>query len=183
MNNTSQLTGVFGEIKVCTALDSLSQKYHLRYIHNFPIVTQDKHKQIDCVLICASGIYSIEVKNWSGSIYCDAESQYWLAEYPDRDVTVKSPLLQNRMHCSYLTPIVNFDAKNLVVFSNLANLVNKLSNTIYMSELEEYVVKSPTELSEQSIESLYKKLLAYKQKNEVNLLLDFFFKRVDGRAH
>lgn len=63
--------GAVGESRVTEVLSSLPDDW---YIFNDMIVGRS---QIDHIVICPKGIYTIETKNYQGTIYGNAEKQEW----------------------------------------------------------------------------------------------------------
>lgn len=174
----AQLCGVYGEVMTCHILDGLAKEQPTLYIRNFPIETPNGYKQIDCVLLTLSGVFCIEIKNWTGTVECSKDSKYWNTSYSGKELVVPSPYIQNKRHCSLLSKAVGFKVHNLIVFSDAANLSSKLSETVYMSELKSAILSKPNELTENTIKAVYERLLKYKRKNEINMLVNFFMKQI-----
>lgn len=81
--------------------------------------------EIDVIYITKKGIFVIESKNYSGWIFGDDKSAYWLASLPNGTKNrFYSPVLQNKTHIKWLNNYLNLKEYNdismfsFIVFSN-----------------------------------------------------------------
>ncbi len=79
---------------VCNALDRLP--FYKRILTNVYLPTQRGSTEIDILLFSARGIYVIENKNYSTSVYGNTKSQNWTAYYSGQPYPFYNPVLQNK---------------------------------------------------------------------------------------
>ena len=89
-------------------------------LNNLYIPFNDNYVEIDCLLINRNGIYVIEAKNYSGWIFANYKSKYWMAIHYKRRYRFYNPIRQNLSHIDCLKKIVKESViyHNVVVFSN-----------------------------------------------------------------
>lgn len=174
------MVGLVGEIGVCKSLDELSRVAPIKYIHNFPVKTPRGFQQIDVVGISEHGLFAFEVKNWSGQVHCAESDYYWNVVYKNNTIFTKSPLIQNASHARYLEALTGISVKSYVIFPSGTHLINKLENTIYLSELGYVVQKERKLISENQIDIIYEKLLQAKKTNEPAMISDMMYYFMGG---
>lgn len=85
--------GAVGESRVTEVLSRFPDDW---YIFNDMIV---ERSQIDHIVICPQGVYTIETKNYQGTIYGNAEKQEWLQVINNHKKTpFYNPVKQGRTH-------------------------------------------------------------------------------------
>ena len=107
-----------------------------RYLVNNVIIT-DKNgnsNQIDHVFINSNGIFVIETKNYSGTIYGNDYQKEWtqVFNYGKQKFKFYNPILQNKKHTSKLIEATKtkLPIKSIVVFTN--NKIDKIeSKSVY----------------------------------------------------
>lgn len=84
--------GAIGESLVAEALSSFPDNW---YIFNDMIVGRS---QIDHIVVCPKGVYTIETKNYQGTIYGNAEKQEWSQVINFHKTLFYNPVKQGRGH-------------------------------------------------------------------------------------
>ncbi len=170
------LSGIKGELGVCSAFESLQTRMHCKFIHNMPLPCQRTIRQVDAILLTPYGYFSVEVKNWRCTLYCDSHAQYWRAEYDSGPIPVPSPLVQNNAHIRQLQRTLVRNFSNLILFPDDTVLVDPLSFTLNLSNLEKFFVEKPRIHTDEDIDFIYEKMLKIKQANEAKLIASFILK-------
>lgn len=169
--------GVRGENLVAATLEKYK---HLdaHIIRNFPLRNDSDtgYYQIDVVLVCRKGVFSLEVKNWECIVECSLKNTYWKTIYPNREIMVKSPFLQNKIHCRSLCKLIKAPVSNLVVFSDKTTIRNPFQCVISCLDIGEYLSDFPDMYQQDQIEQILDVLLDYKAKHDEGLFIDFFCK-------
>lgn len=168
--------GLVGELKVQRVLNSCRLRFGLRYISNLPIYNDGTYFQIDDVVVCTRGLYSLEVKNWNCKVTCNSQS-FWKVKYPTREIMVKSPLIQNRQHCDKLARITGVMPVNVVLFADEAQLENPPENVLHFSQFKDFLSDREEIFDCNKVDSITAALEAYKKSIEPQMLMDFIFKR------
>ena len=110
--------GKEGEKKVADTIEEISNEGS-RLINNL-ILYDKKGKtfQIDHLFINTNGIWIIETKNWSGTIYGDEEDKYWTQQKKYSSESRYNPIKQNYGHYYKIKPLLKGNARIhcLVVF-------------------------------------------------------------------
>lgn len=129
--------------------------------------------QIDHVYINRNGIWVIETKNYSGSIYGTEAQREWtqVLAYGKTKHQFYNPVKQNATHIYHLTKYlkVNHIFHNVVVFLSDANLANVHSENVYtvyrLSQIK--TRKTDVSLTVEQMESYYKKLSELKNRSKI----------------
>jgi len=102
-----------------------------------------KTTEIDHLVISTYGIFCIETKSHSGSIYGGAGSQYWKQYLAGKTYPLYNPLFQNRNHARSLGNVLGKRIKsrihNFVIFPNAKVKVESLSVFSNVNELIEKI--------------------------------------------
>lgn len=171
--------GLRGENLVAATLEKYK---HLgaHLIRNFPLRNDSDtgYYQIDTVLVCSRGVFALEVKNWECIVECSLNDIYWKTIYPQRDIMVKSPYLQNKVHCQVLCRLINVPVSNLVVFSDKTTIRNPIKFVISCLDIGDYLADFPVIYPEDEVERILGVLLEYKAKHDEGLFIDFFCKGI-----
>lgn len=176
----SEKLGKIGEKEVKRVLRNLN----LYHIDNVYITHPYGTSEIDIVVLDKSGIYVLEVKNYSGKIFGSVDDKNWSAIYPNGSIySFYNPILQNDSHKTVLYHSLNnvrkLDKgilKSYVIFTNHGDIssikntrkdvsllnLNKLSDIIKSDKL-----KSTVLLSEESL-SVYRSHLKSVSGNKVS---------------
>lgn len=169
--------GVRGENLVAATLAKYSN-LDAHIIRNFPLRNESDtgYYQIDVVLVCNRGVFALEVKNWECIVECSPRDIYWKTIYPNREIMVKSPFLQNRVHCTALCKLLKTTVSNVVVFSDKTTIRNPFQCVISCLDIGEYLTDFPVVYQDAQIQEIVEKLLAYKKEHDEGLFVDFFCK-------
>lgn len=154
-----------------------------RFLFNIYIPKGDNETtEIDLLLICSSGLFVFESKNYSGWIFGNEAHDYWTQVLPKgRECSHKerfyNPIKQNASHIKYLKHVVgeNLHIRSIIVFSDRCILKDITLHSKDISVINQYevisVVKTvcrqmPRELlGHAQINDIYNKLLPYTQVN------------------
>lgn len=176
-----ELIGVIGELGVCKHLNTLAKKHYVKYIHNLPFKSVHGFQQIDVALLSTYGFFALEVKNWNCKIYCSQRDYYWTAEYKSRDIIFKSPVQQNLSHVRYMKNLTGYPFRSLIIFPDTTTLINKLFNTIYLSDIPHLFDGMQECYAPAQVDEVYQKLLDEKAVMEPYMLSELIFSRMEGR--
>lgn len=176
-----ELKGVMGELGVCKHIEALARTHYVKYIHNLPFKSVHGFQQIDVAILSTYGFYALEVKNWNCKIFCSLRDYYWTAEYHHRDIVFRSPIQQNLSHVRYMKNLTGYPFKNLVVFPDTTVLVNKLYNTLYLSEIIQLFHGQQECYTREQVDEVYEKLLAEKATMEPYMLSELIFSRMEDK--
>lgn len=173
----TDMIGLMGELRVQHILNANKARYGIRFISNFPVLLDGVFCQIDILLLCSKGFFSLEVKQWQNcTVHC-SDNRFWRIVYPSREIMVHSPVLQNRRHCNKVFGITGLTPENIVLFSEDAKIRNPTSGIMYIGEFIEYLAGLPDILCKKDIDNAYHALQSYKKSIEPRMLMDFIIKR------
>lgn len=179
-NNSSDGIGRKGEYLIYKYLKNY-EKNNGKFLFNCYIPKEgDEITEIDVLLICESGIFVFESKNYSGWIWGNEKEKFWtqsLAQGKGKKSLKKrflNPIMQNKLHIKWLRNIVgeNIPLHSIIVFSERCTLKKievtsanvKVVKRDYIAETVKAVSKEQrSKLSAAQITSLYKKLYPYTQ--------------------
>lgn len=148
--------GAIGESLVAEALSNFPDNW---YIFNDMIVGRS---QIDHIVVCPKGVYTIETKNYQGTIYGNAEKQEWSQVINFHKTLFYNPVKQGRGHSGALNKYLETCGLNqiwvntIVVFTEPSVELKVFSPkvpVIYLSKLNEFLnnqkqVMNPEECAE-----------------------------------
>ena len=134
---TAEEKGAKGEETIASLLgDTIPGQ---RYLINNLIIFDEKgtSSQIDHVFINSTGVYVIETKNLSGTIYGDDYRKEWtqVFNYGEQKYRFYNPIMQNETHIIRLKKATGTELpiKSIVVFAN--NNIEKIrSNHVYTTK-------------------------------------------------
>lgn len=110
--------GLNGEKDIYRILNEL--EINKRILHNVIIPKDNRTStQIDLILITAVGIYAIESKNYSGSVYGTDIHQKWQHFVNNRKYVFDNPIYQNLYHIECLKNLLNLGTrffKSYIIF-------------------------------------------------------------------
>ena len=117
------IKGTFGEVRQEIRLHRLDREKY-KVINNILIPSKNKTSQIDHLVISNYGIFVIENKNFSGSIYGSERDKSWTQVMAKSKNVFYNPILQNYGHIKALEEIIGYNKGiySIVVFSNKAIL-------------------------------------------------------------
>lgn len=165
---THSFKGRKGEIKVSGILSLLPRNNYILLNDLLLPINEEGHTiQIDHVVVSSYGVFVIETKNYSGTIYGTEKKEYWSQYLGHKMCEFRNPILQNNAHVKclqkmfvqfgdiHLIPIVVFvgDAKLKVktqssVVSGLVSLVYEVirHRTYYLMPLQQTYIVNCLEL-------------------------------------
>ena len=141
--------------------------------------------ELDVVMICPSGIFVFESKNYSGWIFGSETRQYWYQTLPtgkkhSQKNSFYNPVLQNRSHIkhlqSYLGCEFNIPIHSVIVFSERCTLkdIHIVSSDIHVIKrdqlartVSELYSQSTNCLTTEAIQLIYDALYRYTQVDEL----------------
>ncbi len=136
--------GAVGESRVAEVLASFPKYW---YIFNDMFVGRS---QIDHIVVCPNGVYTIETKNYQGTIYGNTEKQEWEQYIHSHKTAFYNPVKQGNGHSVSLSKYLRengFDkiwVNTIVVFTDPSVELKVFSPkvpVIYLSELNEFFNK------------------------------------------
>ena len=178
-NEEKRAIGYDGEYAVfCTLLDHFLDK-NLKVLMNVNVPTghESKTTEIDCLLICETGLVSFEIKNFKGTIYGKPEEENWTQYFRTSENHVfKNPLKQNEYHIQALQRLYpGVPCYSVVVFTNPDCDVSRvtfqerqgsISTEFCVSERNmldtlQSIFSRPAVLEDTGIDKLFKELCQY----------------------
>lgn len=167
-----------GELNIAACVDVACHRAgrHYRILQNVYVPRGTGTSEIDVLLLHETGIYVIESKNLSGSIYGENRYSQWLRykrndDFPDK---FPNPVRQNEGHIKALCHFLNIQSGRVpvysyIVFGNKANIdhVEPVSTASIMSlwSLESRILSSLDSLnpiiSSDTIDRWYSMLQKY----------------------
>lgn len=142
--------GAVGGSRVAEVLASFPDDW---YIFNDMIVGRS---QIDHIVICPKGVYTIETKNYQGTIYGNAEKREWSQFIDDHETKFYNPVKQGDGHSLSLKKYLHESGvkkvwvNTIVVFNELEGVLKVYSPkvpVIYVSGLKDFFDNRPKVLS------------------------------------
>lgn len=120
--------GMVGELRVRRMLAGLDPTFYASF-HDLYVPTPTPRRsadpqftQVDHVVVSRYGIFVIETKNWSGSIYGARDDRYWTVAVGGFKHQRMNPLLQNQWHVRALQDHLGLDP---AVLQSIAALVGE----------------------------------------------------------
>ncbi len=138
--------GNSGEFKVSLILSQLPDEYHV--FDDVYLETNGRSSQIDHVVISQYGIFVIETKNYSGSVYGSENAENWTQYLNGDDYKFRNPIKQNQSHVWAIKDTLHIAPSSIipiVVFLNGADLrCNTTSAVLYTGQLRNYILSHKT---------------------------------------
>ena len=159
--------GMIGEYQVRRALGNNVEG--LKYVINdVTIVNNGKSSQIDHIVILRTGIFVIETKNYSGSIYGSETSRNWTQVLAYGKVKNKfyNPIMQNKSHIYALSELLGRKNifKSVIVFPKAKLHLNVGTPVVNIRLLrKELTSYNKAILTSQEIENFYNVIMYYKE--------------------
>lgn len=166
--------GNYGEYLSFNKLESIQGKHKI--LTNVYLPKEDgETTEIDLIYIHETGIYVIESKNYSGWIFGNENSRYWMQTFEKgRKERLYNPIWQNSTHIKnlarFLKTIDLKHFKSIIVFSERCTLkkIEVMSNHIkvvnrydLVKAVTTFIQSSDNVLSETLINDLYNSLKPY----------------------
>lgn len=161
---SAQGRGKVGELKVRCIIGSNNPGK--RYVINdLTLANNGKTAQIDHVVINSNGVFIIETKNYSGTIYGSENQLEWTQVLAYGKVKNKfyNPLKQNATHVYCVSQIIgNLPIHSFVVFTknNVQNIDS--SDVIPLSRLRQRLKQGCQQLTLEQMEKAYDELISSK---------------------
>lgn len=151
-----------------------------KMLTNIYIPTQDgKTTEIDLLMICTKGIYVVEVKNYSGWIFGNANQRMWTQTLKGgKKSQFFNPIWQNKAHISALQFTLNEMRADLfkswVIMGSQCEMRTKIESSDahiiheqgIVTRMAQEITNSQTILTEQDILAYYCKLLPFSKASE-----------------
>lgn len=124
--NLPKVKGFLGEYFFRNRLKRLQDRSPFsKQFYNILLEDGDDVIQIDHIFVSKKGIFVIEQKTFSGSIYGEGEDLIWTLEQGKENIPFKNPLKQNDRHCKKLARFLDIPEEKIfsaVVFSGNCEL-------------------------------------------------------------
>lgn len=175
-------TGRYGEYLIYDYLKDFQNSGGKFLFNCYLNKENDQTTEIDVMLIHYNGIFVFESKNYSGWIFGNEESEFWMQTLPiKRGVSHKeqffNPIIQNNVHIKALKRIVgnNIPIYSIIVFSERCTLkdititspdILVIQRNEIFSTVNEILFKNNHSLDANQIEDIYQKLYPYTQVSE-----------------
>lgn len=148
-NSSNEKLGKIGEEEVSNVLHMLPRDKYV-VIDNLLYLNNNRTHQIDHVVVSNYGIFIIETKNYSGSVYGSDRYNTWYQYLANKRYTFLNPVLQNYGHVKALEskiPEYKDYFVPIVCFTNKSKLnVKTKSYVIQLKDLLELITSYNTEV-------------------------------------
>lgn len=149
--------GFIGETMISINLKKLIKKQGF-VINNLIIEENDKSNQMDHILISKKGIFCVETKNYSGTIYGDDKRKEWtqVFNFGKQKYNFYSPVFQNKNHIRSLNNIIkDYNINNVVIFynNNIDNIDSKYVYTV--KSFKKYYLSLNDIITEEDVNKIY----------------------------
>ena len=149
--------GFIGETMISINLKKLIKKQGF-VINNLIIEENDRSNQMDHILISKKGIFCVETKNYSGTIYGDDKRKEWtqVFNFGKQKYNFYSPVIQNKNHIRALNNIIkDYNINNVVIFYN-NNIDNINSKYVYtVKSFKKYYLSLNDIITEEDVNKIY----------------------------
>lgn len=137
------LKGEIGENVVFNYLNNRIEEEHL-FLNDIIIKDEKGSHQIDHILLTKKGIFVIETKNYSGSIFGNESDQKWMQvlAYGNTKNQFYNPIMQNITHLNVIKRLLKIDDHiySLIIFPKAKMLqVTSTSFVGYLKESLSYI--------------------------------------------
>ena len=125
-------------------------------------ITEQITCQIDHVLVNSSGVYVIETKNWSGTIYGKENDRYWTQVLTKTEKrTHQNPIKQNKTHVQNISNILGekLPISSVVVLVQGNTKKINAPGVYTLEELKELISKKDNKITPEEMRKAYHKLL------------------------
>ena len=149
--------GFIGETMISINLKKLIKKQGF-VINNLIIEENDKSNQMDHILISKKGIFCVETKNYSGTIYGDDKRKEWtqVFNFGKQKYNFYSPVIQNKNHIrSFNNMIKDYNINNVLIFynNNIDNIDSKYVYTV--KSFKKYYLSLNDIITEEDVNKIY----------------------------
>lgn len=178
-NEEMRAIGYDGEFEVfCALMDHfLDENIKVLMNVNVPTGYGTKSTEIDCLLICKTGLVSFECKNFKGTIYGNPEEENWTQYFRTaKNQPFLNPLKQNEYHIQALQRLYpGVPCYSVVVFTNpncdasrvtFQERQSTVSTEFCVSERDlsdalQHILNRPVVLEDAGIDKLFAELSKY----------------------
>jgi hypothetical protein len=163
--------GKDGESTVASVIQNIAP-IQAKIINDLVLLDKNRETyQIDHLFISTNGIWIIETKNWSGTIYGEEANKYWVQKKRYNTEKRYNPIKQNFGHYYKIKPLLDkyTPIHCLVVFIN-ADISNIQSEYICsLKDLPSILLrKTNDKLTEVEIKRYYNKFIYLKEKFNIS---------------
>lgn len=165
--NDKNEIGKIGETNIIDLIES-NIKVYKHIITNCYFYKDGERTEVDIILITCFGIYVIESKNFSGTIYGKYIDFKWTQWFPSGTHTFYNPIKQNEYHIEFMQHNLKSDFRNFrsyVVFGDKADIQhidlsgNRSTKVINSNQLIETLItdmhNGDTVLSHEEIDKMF----------------------------
>lgn len=150
--------GKDGEKQVAERLSIITGHKHI--LNDIMLNDNGKTRQIDHIAITEYGVYVIETKNYTGSIYGQENSNEWKKYIHNNCYTFKNPIHQNYGHWKVVKECIEDITDKvypIITFIRKCKLnINTTTPVIYEDQLSLYIKSQKKVLSAEQIDKIYK---------------------------
>ena len=162
--NTTVFKGKYGEYKVSIFLKRSISKEDI-LLKDVILLLDNDSCQIDHLIISKKGIFVVETKNYSGTIYGTDQQNEWVQSFNFGKQTYKfySPFKQNQGHIKFLKRIVNEDILmyNIIIFFN-NSIDNIKSSSVYTKKSFKAYYNSLKDIyNEDQVQEIYQEIVKH----------------------
>ena len=162
--NTTVFKGKYGEYKINKFLKRSISKEDI-LLKDVILLLDNDSCQIDHLIISKKGIFVVETKNYSGTIYGTDQQNEWVQSFNFGKQTYKfySPYKQNQGHIKFLKRIINEDIMfyNIIIFFN-NSIDNIKSNSVYTKKTFKEFYKSTNDIySLAKVQEIYQEIVKH----------------------
>ena len=129
----------------------------------------DKTCQVDHVVINKNGVYVIETKNYSGTVYGSDSQRYWTQYVGSKKHTVYNPVKQNAAHIGYIQRRLGrkLYMVNLVVFvqNNIENIQSDAAIPLSVLDRRLALPSKIKPYTAEQMEQIYREILALRDED------------------
>ena len=172
-----EIKGEWAENRIAKLLNKISSEIPDSYVINNVTIPSGRDRngnnrttEIDHILFTKSGLFVIETKSRTGTIYGNEEDDDWsqtLGKYDEIEHTFFNPVKQNDIHIRVLRRLLRID--DLICFSCIVFEDGDISNVesdlvIYPDDLEDFILDLLGEeaYNSQYVLNLYTRIKYYK---------------------
>lgn len=171
--------GKVGEETIRKLIEEQIEVYH-KIISNVILDKNGKKTEVDIILITCFGIYVIESKNFSGTIYGTDTDEVWTEWFPNKTFCFDNPIKQNEYHIEYMVHNVKHDPRDFysyIVFGDNAKL-QKIS--LSEANLQVRVINAKN-LVECLIEDMHSRdiVLSHEEIDKMYIDLKYFYSHLE----
>jgi hypothetical protein len=142
-------TGLKFEVEV---FNQLKQKFsNCLLLTNLLIARKgsiNEYSEIDMVFFHQTGLYVLELKNYSGFVYGELNKEKWTVGYKKDEKRSSyeflNPILQNQKHIEDLEKLTKFKYINHVIFSNKTEIDSYIDNVSNLNTFIDMISKQET---------------------------------------